>query len=277
MTGPVGPAPGWHVDPSGRHQLRWWDGSTFTDQVADAGAVTTDPGVAPAYAAAPPTPAAMSDFIVVPKPRRQLPLVLAAVGAVLVVGAGAFLLLRDDGGGGFGTFEGVVEGDDGGAVHEISVPAGSLVVVEVDPDNDLDVQLGFAVDDETSDHYEELFEDLEGDDPPGPLGPLDADDRVDLDDVDLGDRESLWFSADVLFTGESETMAIAAPFAVSGSIVVSGFDDSEGSYEITIERFELDVDEDDDGDEVLEALADSRDVPNDLQDFFQNLLDQRED
>jgi len=37
------PAGGWHPDPTGRHQQRWWDGSTWTDQVADDGAVSTDP------------------------------------------------------------------------------------------------------------------------------------------------------------------------------------------------------------------------------------------
>ena len=29
----------WHADPSGRHQLRWWDGVRWTDQVADNGVV----------------------------------------------------------------------------------------------------------------------------------------------------------------------------------------------------------------------------------------------
>lgn len=37
------PAGGWHPDPTGRHQQRWWDGSAWTDQVADNGAVSTDP------------------------------------------------------------------------------------------------------------------------------------------------------------------------------------------------------------------------------------------
>lgn len=57
-SGPAGAAPGtpagaapaaaapagaWHPDPTGRHQQRWWDGATWTDQVADNGAVSTDP------------------------------------------------------------------------------------------------------------------------------------------------------------------------------------------------------------------------------------------
>ena len=37
---------GWHPDPKGRHELRYWDGSTWTDHVSDAGVTGTDPVVA---------------------------------------------------------------------------------------------------------------------------------------------------------------------------------------------------------------------------------------
>lgn len=49
------PAPGWHPDPTGRHQHRYWDGSRWTDDVADAGVASTDPvdGGAPSAAATP--------------------------------------------------------------------------------------------------------------------------------------------------------------------------------------------------------------------------------
>ena len=53
---------GWHPDPSGRHQLRYWDGTTWTDSVSDNGVAASDPpdagaitqvgygyGVTPAY------------------------------------------------------------------------------------------------------------------------------------------------------------------------------------------------------------------------------------
>ena len=32
-------APGWHPDPSGRHDYRYWDGATWTENVADGGVV----------------------------------------------------------------------------------------------------------------------------------------------------------------------------------------------------------------------------------------------
>src|SRR4051812_38940259 len=35
-------APGWRPDPTGRHELRFWDGRQLTDQVCDRGVVTTD-------------------------------------------------------------------------------------------------------------------------------------------------------------------------------------------------------------------------------------------
>jgi hypothetical protein len=37
------PPPAWHPDPSRRHQLRYWDGSTWTAHVADNGVASTDP------------------------------------------------------------------------------------------------------------------------------------------------------------------------------------------------------------------------------------------
>ena len=49
-------AAGWHPDPSGRHQLRYWDGQTWTENVSDGGQQATDPlGTAPPAAATPAT------------------------------------------------------------------------------------------------------------------------------------------------------------------------------------------------------------------------------
>jgi hypothetical protein len=41
---PAAPAlgPGWHPDPSGRHGLRYWDGSAWTPNVSDGGVASTD-------------------------------------------------------------------------------------------------------------------------------------------------------------------------------------------------------------------------------------------
>ena len=37
------PAAGWYPDPTARHEQRYWDGTTWTDQVTTAGQATTDP------------------------------------------------------------------------------------------------------------------------------------------------------------------------------------------------------------------------------------------
>lgn len=35
--------PAWHPDPSGKHQYRWWDGTQWSDQVADDRVTSVDP------------------------------------------------------------------------------------------------------------------------------------------------------------------------------------------------------------------------------------------
>jgi hypothetical protein len=49
----------WHPDPSGRHDHRYWDGTQWTDHVADAGVASNDP-VAPAETASPDAPTAIT-------------------------------------------------------------------------------------------------------------------------------------------------------------------------------------------------------------------------
>jgi len=40
---PPPPPRSWLPDPSGRHELRYWDGARFTEHVADAGKISVDP------------------------------------------------------------------------------------------------------------------------------------------------------------------------------------------------------------------------------------------
>jgi hypothetical protein len=37
------PAPGWHPDPTSRHEYRYWDGGQWTDDVSDGGVTSVDP------------------------------------------------------------------------------------------------------------------------------------------------------------------------------------------------------------------------------------------
>jgi len=47
---PTQTAPGWYPDPSGRHQIRYWDGVAWTDHVADNGVQGHDPPGGPPQA-----------------------------------------------------------------------------------------------------------------------------------------------------------------------------------------------------------------------------------
>jgi hypothetical protein len=47
-AGSAVPAAGWHPDPSGRYQHRWWDGTDWTSAVTTDGVTTVDPLPPPA-------------------------------------------------------------------------------------------------------------------------------------------------------------------------------------------------------------------------------------
>jgi hypothetical protein len=221
--------PSWQPDPSGRHELRWFDGTAFTDQVADGGVQATDPG--PAV----PVAGVLAPSDVAGRRTSRVPLILAVVGALAVVVA-VLTLLGDDAGDGSGTFEGEVGDDDGR--HEISIPAGSVAVVEVEPSNDLDVVVTFELADADADRLEAVYEGT------AVAGAL--------------------LRRDVGFAGDDEVAFLAVPFDVDAVVEVSGFEGSEGDYEIAIEVLDLDVGADADGDELLDALVEDDDVPRRL-------------
>ena len=43
LAAPSGPTGAWQPDPSGRHELRWWDGGRWTENVSDGGRPGVDP------------------------------------------------------------------------------------------------------------------------------------------------------------------------------------------------------------------------------------------
>lgn len=49
-------AAGWHADPTQRHQLRYWDGTQWTEHVSDNSVTAVDPMTAAAAPPVPPTP-----------------------------------------------------------------------------------------------------------------------------------------------------------------------------------------------------------------------------
>ena len=245
-------APAWHPDPSGRHELRWWDGTTFTDQVADGGVTSTDPGAGPV-----PVPASPANPMLPPdltgRKASKLPVILAALGAFVVVLALLFLLRGDDGGGGTGAFEGSVTDDEDGR-HEVSIDGGSVLVVEVNPESDFDVVVGFEVSDDDADRVEELYE------------------GTALEEA-AQEEDGLLFRRDVGFDGGEEVTFLAVPFGVDATVVLTGFEDAEGDYQVTIEAFELELEGDADGDDVLDAVAEADGIPRAVREELDALLD----
>ena len=61
-------APGWQPDPTGRHEHRFWDGTRWTDDVADRGVASVDPLNAPAR---PTTPQPQPQPPTAPQPQPQ--------------------------------------------------------------------------------------------------------------------------------------------------------------------------------------------------------------
>jgi hypothetical protein len=236
-----GNEPAWRPDPSGRHELRWFDGATFTDRVADAGVQGVDPGPSLQPASGGVVPPAD----VTGRRASRLPLILAVVGALVVVIA-VITLLGDDGGG-TGDFSGeVADGED--ARHEVSLDAGSVLVVDVEPSPDLDAVVELDVDRDARSRLRDLYEDtLAGD---------------QLLRRDLG------------FDGDRERIFLAVPFDVDVVVEVSGFEGSEGEYDIAIDVVELDadLDEDADGRDLLEAVVDTDAVPGGIRAEAESLL-----
>lgn len=176
----------WRTDPTGRHQLRWWDGNDWTDHVADNGATSTDPYQAPPPVVSvpnvpPPTPVAppapspapvaptpqpaylsggsVPSTPVTSAPRKKVP--VAIIGGVVAVVALIVVLVFVVGGGGGGsdssTVRGEIRGDDALGLR-FSAEVGEVIIVSVEPlgdDDDVEFRSGILFTEDTlRDHYE---------------------------------------------------------------------------------------------------------------------------
>src|SRR4051794_13133389 len=62
---------GWHPDPRGRHEHRYWDGTQWTDHVADAGVMSTDPVAEVTPVAAPSGPSLVNLPAITPQQTHE--------------------------------------------------------------------------------------------------------------------------------------------------------------------------------------------------------------
>ena len=83
------PEGGWYQDPTGRHEKRYWDGSRWSDHVADGSEAATDPIRSPAELAVAPAGQRHPE-IESPDPERpqRWPWVAGGIAGLLAVVAG---------------------------------------------------------------------------------------------------------------------------------------------------------------------------------------------
>src|SRR5882762_4631929 len=91
---------GWYPDPTTKHELRYWDGSAWLDNVSDQGTAATAPlGGKPMP---PPSEAAAKSQQAPPSAptKSKTPILIGVAAAVVVVAIVAFLVTRGNGGNG---------------------------------------------------------------------------------------------------------------------------------------------------------------------------------
>lgn len=135
---------GWYPDPTTRHELRYWDGYAWLDNVSDKGAAASDPlGGKPM----PPPSEAAAKAQQGPAPtaaKSKMPLFIGIGVAVVVVLVAAFLLTRDSGGGDKTTaladkkvsFADDVKDAVHPNVHTVHIKANTVVLITVKSDDD---------------------------------------------------------------------------------------------------------------------------------------------
>jgi len=135
---------GWYPDPTGNHQLRYWDGDTWLGNVSDQGVTSDDPlGGKPLPS---PSQAASEDRASgQPQPssttKSKTAIIVGALVAVVVIAAAVFFLTRGDGNNTVALKDKPVTFTDAGkdatrpTVHAVKVEGNRAVTVTVKGDD----------------------------------------------------------------------------------------------------------------------------------------------
>jgi hypothetical protein len=202
------------------------------------------------------------------------PRLVAALALVVVLAvAGWFVFLRGDDGGA-GTFHATVDADRPAGAHHVRIPAGSVALVTVTPADGFDAVVGFAVSGDDADAVERAFRRTGFAEAATPTPVVDGADVPEAEDRQV-------FTVDVGFPGEQELTFLAATGAgaVDADVVVSGFDagdgagPSTGEYDVTIRIVGLDLGDDDDGRDVIHAMEDHADVPEEFVELVRSTIE----
>jgi hypothetical protein len=261
--------PGWYPDPYSRHEHRYWDGASWTDQVSDGGQVGTDPPTEGPPPAAEPATAATPAAAPAAEGGRKVPVgVLALVGlgvAALVVVLVLFVFGGDDEGG-TGDFAGTISEDEPVEARQLDLEAGEALRVVVTPDDDLDPRLTLSIDPQNvgdlveslvdlsdfdddqaqgafSDEFDDLFSDaVEDEDLSADLSQALSDDYSDfteqlaeLDEDLAGAGVPILIGSNFTEQGDPAGGAFVAPVDGTYTVLVTGVEHSEGEFEGRIE------------------------------------------
>jgi hypothetical protein len=145
----TGDEAGWYPDAAGRHELRYWDGGAWTDNVSDKGVASTDlvggkPLPSPSQAAA----KAAAGKPATAGGSSKTPLFVGiGVVAVLLIAALAFFLLKGDdkkANAGAGTFTETAADPDHPVIHQLDVAAKKGIFITIEP-KDKDSLVAYVV------------------------------------------------------------------------------------------------------------------------------------
>jgi hypothetical protein len=134
----TGDEAGWHPDAAGRHELRYWDGGAWTDNVSDKGVAGTDlvggkPLPSPSQAAA--KAAAGKPAGAGGSSKAPLFVGIGAVAVVLIAAIGFFVLKGDDkkADEGTGTFTEQAADVNHPVIHKLTVGAKKAIFITMTP------------------------------------------------------------------------------------------------------------------------------------------------